>query len=89
MEERYDLVTTILTALDHAGALKEVILIGSWAMHFYRILFNGATSLSRRLFTKNLTIRRIRLTIYIHHPSEIMYLIGPGLPVDPGFFWGN
>lgn len=39
MEENYRLLSTVLEELQRAGALKHLILAGSWCQYFYRILF--------------------------------------------------
>lgn len=41
MEKRYALCLDVLKRFQDAGILQEVILVGSWCMHFYRDYFKG------------------------------------------------
>ena len=42
MTKQSDLFLDTLNALHKTGALKDIILIGSWCHHFYSIYFNNA-----------------------------------------------
>jgi hypothetical protein len=37
-----DLVVEVLRRLDKAGVLKDMVLVGSWCIHFYKDYFDGA-----------------------------------------------
>jgi len=40
-KSQYDLCINVLKRLDKAGILKEVILVGSWCMPFFKEYFRG------------------------------------------------
>jgi len=37
-----DLVVEVLRRLDKAGVLQDIVLVGSWCVHFYKSYFDGA-----------------------------------------------
>ena len=39
---RVDLVVEVLRRLDKAGVLQDMVLVGSWCVHFYKDYFDGA-----------------------------------------------
>lgn len=41
MQEKYDLLHKVLKQFHDAGVLDEIILIGSWCLHFYKKYFTG------------------------------------------------
>jgi len=45
MEENYKLLSAVLKELHKAGALKHLILAGSWCQYFYRILFEKSAEI--------------------------------------------
>ncbi len=40
MEKQYDLCLEVLRRLQKAGVLREVMIIGSWCIYFYRNYFS-------------------------------------------------
>lgn len=45
MEENYKLLLAVFKELQKAGALKHLILAGSWCQYFYRILFEKSSEI--------------------------------------------
>lgn len=42
MEKEYELFFKVMNELKNQGVLNEIILIGSWCLHFYKSYFNNA-----------------------------------------------
>jgi hypothetical protein len=42
MEEKYELLTSVLKALQAKGILDGLVIVGSWCQYYYRILFDNA-----------------------------------------------
>jgi len=42
MEEKYELLTTVLKELQEKGVLAGLVIVGSWCQYYYRILFDDA-----------------------------------------------
>ncbi len=42
MEEKYELLASVLKALQAEGVLDGLVIVGSWCQYYYRILFDNA-----------------------------------------------
>ncbi len=42
MEEKYELLSTVLKQLQAKGVLDGLVIVGSWCQYYYRILFDNA-----------------------------------------------
>ncbi len=42
MEEKYELLSTVLKELQAKGVLDGLVIVGSWCQYYYRILFDNA-----------------------------------------------
>ncbi|MCF8110492.1 MAG: nucleotidyltransferase domain-containing protein [Desulfobacteraceae bacterium] len=42
MEEKYELLSSVLKALQTEGILDGLVIVGSWCQYYYRILFDNA-----------------------------------------------
>ena len=42
MEEKYELLSTVLKELQEKGVLDGLVIVGSWCQYFYKILFDNA-----------------------------------------------
>jgi hypothetical protein len=63
MEEKSNLFIATLKALQEAGALNELILIGSWCLYFYRIYFNNSPEIP--------AVRTLDIDFLIPNPPRI------------------
>ncbi len=63
MEEKSDLFIATLKALQEAGALNELILIGSWCLYFYRIYFENSPEIP--------VVRTLDIDFLVPNPSRI------------------
>lgn len=61
-QERFFL--KILRTLHQAGALKELILIGSWCQYFYRIYFDNSPEIP--------AVRTLDLDFLVPHPGKVV-----------------
>lgn len=63
MEEKSNLFIATLKALQEAGALNELILIGSWCLYFYRIYFKNSPEIP--------AVRTLDIDFLIPNPPKI------------------
>jgi len=63
MEEKSNLFIETLKALQKAGALNELILIGSWCFYFYRIYFKNSPEIP--------AVRTLDIDFLIPNPPKI------------------
>lgn len=54
-KSQYDLCVEVLSRLDKAGILKDVVLVGSWCVRFYKEFFSG-TDYMTSLITRDMDL---------------------------------
>jgi len=65
MEKKYKLFNKTIQKLSEAGVLLDLILIGSWCLHFYRILFEDADTIP--------AIRTVDIDFLVPNPPRIKH----------------
>ena len=77
MEEKYELLASVLKALREEGVLDGLVIVGSWCQYYYRILFDNAPEIP--------LLRTLDIDFLVPNParfqrrvdvSEILNLLG-------------
>lgn len=77
MEEKYELLASVLKALQAKGVLDGLVIVGSWCQYYYRILFDNAPEIP--------LLRTVDVDFLVPNParfksrvdvSEILNLLG-------------
>lgn len=78
MEKRFELFHKTINKLGESGVLSDIILIGSWCLYFYRILFDDADTIP--------AIRTVDIDFLIPNPPKFKKEVNvPHLLEDLGF----
>ena len=79
-KKQYELCIEVLRRFHKAGILRDLILIGSWCLYFYKDYFPGKNEMQR------LVLKTRDMDLLVQHPGKLKSKVDvPGLLHDLGF----